>query len=62
MSPAYNGAAKLDTIGRLVCIYERRRGSANVDDGGARFEESEGLGGLVTRLGDDEHYPYEGMC
>jgi hypothetical protein len=33
-----------------------------VDDGRARFDESEGLGGLVARLGNDEHYPYEGKC
>lgn len=62
MSATYDGAAKLDTIGRLVCICEGRRSSANVDDGGARFEESESLRGFVTRLGDDEHYPYEGTC
>lgn len=33
-----------------------------MDDGRARFDESEGLGGLVARLGNDEHYPYEGIC
>lgn len=32
-----------------------------MDDGGARFEESKSLGGLVARLGDDEHYPYKGI-
>jgi hypothetical protein len=62
MSATYDGATKLDTIGRLVRICEGRRRSANVDDGGARFEESESLSGLVTRLGDNEHYPYEGIC
>jgi hypothetical protein len=31
-----------------------------VDDSRARFEESEGLGGFVARLWDDEHYSYEG--
>ena len=33
-----------------------------MDDGGARFEESQGLSGLVARFGDDEHYPYKGIC
>jgi len=62
MSAAYDGAAKLDTIGGLFCICDGGGRPANVDDGGARFEESEGLGGLVTRLWDDEHYAYEGIC
>jgi hypothetical protein len=62
MSAAYDGAAKLDTIGGFVCICEGGRSSTDVDDGGARFEESEGLGGLIARLGNDEHYPYEGIC
>jgi hypothetical protein len=61
MSAAYDGAAKLDTIGRFVCICEGGRSSTDVDDGGARFEESKSLGGLIARLGDDEHYPYEGI-
>ena len=29
-----------------------------MDDCGARFEESEGLGGFFARLWNDEHYPY----
>jgi hypothetical protein len=33
-----------------------------MDDGRARFDEPEGAGGLVARLGNDEHYPYEGKC
>jgi len=33
-----------------------------VDDGRARLEESESLGGFVARLWNDEHYPYERIC
>lgn len=33
-----------------------------MDDGGARFDKSEGLGRFVARLWNDEHYPYEGIC
>lgn len=62
MSTAYHRAAKLDTIWRLVCVCDGGRRSTDVDDSGARFEESEGLSGLVTGLWDDEHYAYEGIC
>ncbi len=62
MSAAYDWAAKLDTIGRLVCAWEGGGRPTNVDDGRVRFEESESLGGLVARLWDDEHYPYKGVC
>ena len=30
-----------------------------MDDCGARFEESEGLGGFVARLWNDKHYSYK---
>lgn len=33
-----------------------------MNDGRARFHKSEGLGGLVAGLGNDKHYPYEGIC
>ena len=62
MLTAYDGAAKLDTIGRLVFVWDRGRRSTDADDGRARFDESEGLSGLVTRLWNDKHYPYEGIC
>jgi hypothetical protein len=62
MSATYDGAAKQDTIRGLVGINDGRGCPTDVDDGGARVEESEGLGGLVARLWDNEHYSYEGVC
>lgn len=59
MSTAYDGAAKLDSIGRLVSVYDGGGRSTDVDDCGAIFEESEGLGGFVARLWNDKHYSYK---
>jgi hypothetical protein len=59
MSTTYNGAAKLDTIGRLVRVYDGGGRSTDVDHCGARFEESEGLRGFIARLWNDKHYSYK---
>jgi hypothetical protein len=59
VSTAYDGATKLDSIGRLVRVYDGGRRPTDVDDCGARFEESEGLRGFVARLWNDKHDSYE---
>ena len=60
MSTTYDRTAELDTIGRFVLDYEGGGSPTDVDDCGARLEESEGLCGFFAGLWDDEHDTYEG--
>ena len=62
MFAAYDRAAKLNGIWRILSVDKGRRRSTDMDDGGARFEKTKSLSWLVSCLWDNEHYSYEREC